>query len=69
MFDDVDDDDITEALPDSEMEIDEEEQRRLQRHKGRRMTVSEVSIFCFIIYLTFIFIFFFLSFLLFMIKI
>ncbi|XP_044597083.1 piezo-type mechanosensitive ion channel component isoform X3 [Cotesia glomerata] len=42
MFDDVDDEDVTEALPDSEMEIDEEEQRRLQRHKGRRMTVSEL---------------------------
>lgn len=50
MFDDVDDEDVTEALPDSEMEIDEEEQRQQQRHKGRRMTVSEVSNFCFIIF-------------------
>ncbi|XP_057329611.1 piezo-type mechanosensitive ion channel component isoform X5 [Microplitis mediator] len=42
MFDDVDDEDVTEALPDSEMEIDEDEQRQQQRHKGRRMTVSEL---------------------------
>ncbi|XP_034951283.1 piezo-type mechanosensitive ion channel component isoform X2 [Chelonus insularis] len=44
MFDDFDDDDddVTDLIPDSEMEIDEDEQRRKQRLAGRRMTISEL---------------------------
>jgi len=43
MFDDLDDDDVTDLIPDSEIEKKEKKRRREQEQKGRRMTVSEVS--------------------------
>lgn len=44
MFDDYEDEDLTDLLPDPEDEFQEEEQRRQQYQRGRRMTVSEVSV-------------------------
>ncbi|KAL6263389.1 hypothetical protein P5V15_006180 [Pogonomyrmex californicus] len=41
MFDDLDDDDVTDLIPDSEIEKKEKEHRREQERRGRRMTVSE----------------------------
>lgn len=43
MFDDLDDDDVTDLIPDSDVEKKEKERRREQERRGRRMTVSEVS--------------------------
>lgn len=43
MFDDLDDDDVTDLIPDSDIEKKEKERRREQERLGRRMTVSEVS--------------------------
>lgn len=43
MFDDLDDDDVTDLVSDSDIEKKEKERRREQERKGRRMTVSEVS--------------------------
>jgi len=43
MFDDLDDDDVTDLVPDSDIEKKEKERRREQERKGRRMTVSEVN--------------------------
>lgn len=43
MFDDLDDDDVTDLIPDSDIEKKEKEYRREQERQGRRMTVSEVS--------------------------
>lgn len=43
MFDDLDDDDVTDLIPDSDIEKKEKEHRREQERRGRRMTVSEVS--------------------------
>lgn len=43
MFDDFEDEDVTDLLPDPQDEFEEEERRRQQRQRGRRMTVSEVS--------------------------
>lgn len=43
MFDDLDDNDVTDLIPDSEMERKEKKHRREQERRGRRMTVSEVS--------------------------
>lgn len=45
MFDDLDDDDVTDLIPESEIERKEKERRREHEQKGRRMTVSEVSKF------------------------
>ena len=42
MFDDLDDDDVTDLLPDPEEEREDEERRRQQNQRGRRMTVAEV---------------------------
>ncbi|XP_018376715.1 PREDICTED: piezo-type mechanosensitive ion channel component isoform X8 [Trachymyrmex cornetzi] len=42
MFDDLDDDDVTDLVPDSDIEKKEKERRREQERKGRRMTVSEL---------------------------
>ncbi|XP_033209745.1 piezo-type mechanosensitive ion channel component isoform X3 [Belonocnema kinseyi] len=41
MFDDLDDDDVTDLIPDRD-DQDEEERRRQQALRGRRMTVSEL---------------------------
>ncbi|XP_025986648.2 piezo-type mechanosensitive ion channel component isoform X3 [Solenopsis invicta] len=41
MFDDLDDDDVTDLIPDNEVEKKEKELRREQEKRGRRMTVSE----------------------------
>jgi len=43
MFHDLDDDDVTDLVPDSDIEKKEKERRREQERKGRRMTVSEVN--------------------------
>ena len=43
MFDDLDDDDVTDLVPDKE-DLDEEERQLQQARRGRRMTVSEVRI-------------------------
>lgn len=43
MFDDLDDDDVTDLIPDSDIEKKEKEYCREQERRGRRMTVSEVS--------------------------
>lgn len=43
MFDDLDDDDVTDLVPDSEAEKKEKKRFRQQERK-RRMTVSEVCI-------------------------
>ncbi|XP_018306932.1 piezo-type mechanosensitive ion channel component isoform X7 [Mycetomoellerius zeteki] len=42
MFDDLDDDDVTDLVSDSDIEKKEKERRREQERKGRRMTVSEL---------------------------
>ncbi|XP_020278165.1 piezo-type mechanosensitive ion channel component isoform X3 [Pseudomyrmex gracilis] len=42
MFDDLDDDDVTDLIPDSDTEKREKERRREQEQRGRRMTVSEL---------------------------
>lgn len=42
MFDDLDDDDVTDLIPDSEAERKEKKHLREQEQRGRRMTVSEV---------------------------
>lgn len=42
MFDDLDDDDVTDLIPDNDTEKKEKERRREQEQRGRRMTVSEV---------------------------
>ncbi|KAF7992315.1 hypothetical protein HCN44_001640 [Aphidius gifuensis] len=42
MFDDFEDEDVTDLLPDPQDEFEEEERRRQQRQRGRRMTVSEL---------------------------
>lgn len=43
MFDDFDDDDTTDLMPDLDVEFDADELRRSPKQKTRRMTVSEVS--------------------------
>jgi len=43
MFDDLDDDDVTDLIPDSDIERKEKKHLREQEQRGRRMTVSEVS--------------------------
>jgi len=43
MFDDLNDDDVTDLIPDSDLEKKEKKRHREQEQKGRRMTVSEVS--------------------------
>lgn len=43
MFDDLDDDDVTDLIPDSDIERKEKKHRQEQERRGRRMTVSEVS--------------------------
>lgn len=47
MFDDLDDDDVTDLIPDSDTEKKEKERRREQEQRGRRMTVSEVCTYKF----------------------
>lgn len=42
MFDDLDDDDVTDLLPDSESERKEKKLPHEKDQSGRRMTVSEV---------------------------
>ncbi|XP_012229785.1 piezo-type mechanosensitive ion channel component isoform X2 [Linepithema humile] len=42
MFDDLDDDDVTDLIPDSDTDRREKEHRREQEQRGRRMTVSEL---------------------------
>lgn len=42
MFDDLDDDDVTDLIPDTESEKKEAEERREAERRGRRMTISEV---------------------------
>ncbi|XP_018407088.1 PREDICTED: piezo-type mechanosensitive ion channel component [Cyphomyrmex costatus] len=42
MFDDLDDDDVTDLVLESDIEKKEKERRREQERKGRRMTVSEL---------------------------
>ncbi|XP_071635421.1 piezo-type mechanosensitive ion channel component isoform X5 [Temnothorax longispinosus] len=42
MFDDLDDDDVTDLIPVSEIEKKEKERRREHEQRGRRMTVSEL---------------------------
>ncbi|XP_011693697.1 PREDICTED: piezo-type mechanosensitive ion channel component 2-like [Wasmannia auropunctata] len=42
MFDDMDDDDVTDLIPDSDIEKREKELRRELEKQGRRMTVSEL---------------------------
>lgn len=42
MFDDLDDDDVTDLIPDTESEKQEAEKRREAEKRGRRMTISEV---------------------------
>ncbi|XP_011880859.1 PREDICTED: piezo-type mechanosensitive ion channel component 1 isoform X3 [Vollenhovia emeryi] len=42
MFDDLDDDDVTDLICDSDIEKKEKELRREQERQGRRMTVSEL---------------------------
>lgn len=42
MFDDLDDDDVTDLVPDSEAEKKEKKLVRQQERQKRRMTVSEV---------------------------
>lgn len=44
MFDDLDDDDVTDLVPDSEAEKKEKKRVREQERRKRRMTVSEVCI-------------------------
>lgn len=43
MFDDFDDEDPTDIIPESDMDMEEDEQHRQSHGHGRRMTVSEVS--------------------------
>lgn len=42
MFDELDDDDVTDMIPDTESEKREAEKRRELEQRGRRMTISEV---------------------------
>lgn len=42
MFDDLDDDDVTDLIPDTESEKKEQQRREEQERRGRRMTISEV---------------------------
>ncbi|XP_043514793.1 piezo-type mechanosensitive ion channel component isoform X5 [Frieseomelitta varia] len=42
MFDDLDDDDVTDLIPDTESEKQEAEKRREVEKRGRRMTISEL---------------------------
>lgn len=42
MFDDLDDDDVTDLVPDSEVEKKEKKRFREKEQRQRRMTVSEV---------------------------
>lgn len=42
MFDDLDDDDVTDLIPDTESEKQEAEKRHEVEKRGRRMTISEV---------------------------
>ncbi|XP_078033569.1 piezo type mechanosensitive ion channel component isoform X1 [Augochlora pura] len=42
MFDDLDDDDVTDMIPDTESEKEERGRRREQEQQGRRMTISEL---------------------------
>ncbi|XP_076388823.1 piezo type mechanosensitive ion channel component isoform X5 [Megachile rotundata] len=42
MFDDLDDDDVTDLIPDTESEKKEQERRREQERRSRRMTISEL---------------------------
>ncbi|XP_017766739.1 PREDICTED: piezo-type mechanosensitive ion channel component isoform X2 [Eufriesea mexicana] len=42
MFDDLDDDDVTDLIPDTESEKKEAEERREAERRGRRMTISEL---------------------------
>ncbi|XP_017788930.1 PREDICTED: piezo-type mechanosensitive ion channel component [Habropoda laboriosa] len=42
MFDDLDDDDVTDLIPDTESEKREAENRREAEKRGRRMTISEL---------------------------
>ncbi|XP_076765205.1 piezo type mechanosensitive ion channel component isoform X3 [Xylocopa sonorina] len=42
MFDDLDDDDVTDLIPDTESEKREAERRREAEKRGRRMTISEL---------------------------
>ncbi|KAG7188826.1 hypothetical protein KM043_008433 [Ampulex compressa] len=42
MFDDLDDDDVTDLIPDTESEKKDEDQRREEGARDRRMTVSEL---------------------------
>ncbi|XP_076285708.1 piezo type mechanosensitive ion channel component isoform X3 [Lasioglossum baleicum] len=41
MFDDLDDDDVTDMIPDTESEKEEQMRRHEQEQQGRRMTISE----------------------------
>lgn len=43
MFDDLDDDDVTDLIPDTESEKKEEENQREAEKRTRRMTISEVG--------------------------
>ncbi|KAK1122195.1 hypothetical protein K0M31_009421 [Melipona bicolor] len=42
MFDDLDDDDVTDLIPDTESEKQEAKKRREDEKRGRRMTISEL---------------------------
>nr|XP_031827665.1 piezo-type mechanosensitive ion channel component isoform X1 [Nomia melanderi] len=42
MFDDLDDDDVTDMIPDTESEKEDERRRREQERQGRRMTITEL---------------------------
>lgn len=42
MFDDLDDDDVTDLLPDTDSEKKEQERQQEQERRSRRMTISEV---------------------------
>ncbi|XP_015433608.1 PREDICTED: piezo-type mechanosensitive ion channel component [Dufourea novaeangliae] len=42
MFDDLDDDDVTDMIPDAESEKEEERRREEQETHGRRMTITEL---------------------------
>lgn len=44
MFDDLDDDDVTDLIPDTESEKQEAEKRHEAEKRGRRMTISEVCL-------------------------
>ncbi|XP_076679384.1 piezo type mechanosensitive ion channel component isoform X2 [Andrena cerasifolii] len=42
MFDDLDDDDVTDLIPDTESEKEEQKRHQEQERRGRRMTISEL---------------------------